>query len=247
MKKKLLSIIACLTVLLSCACSEANGKMPLALPLELYSESEVTVDFSQMDSKFEFVTLFYQDIFFNRNLLNSVNREDLRAVCRMVYENLLQGRKSQIVVKNFLDGQDLVIAIGQLPGTNDNLLITTNYNSAENSIITDPEDLANSWALLYYIDSGKLVYYKKINEERQTAQQKLQQNLSDLKRNPQPLTYMMIVENYFEMGEIEKGIKYLNSNRNKAIKLSKKTSAPGNINDVITCLEEEGKVFLELK
>ncbi|MDO4506615.1 MAG: hypothetical protein Q4B64_06665 [Spirochaetales bacterium] len=224
-----------------------NSNYSKNLEIELYADSKATVDFSQMDSKFEYITLFYQDIFFNLNLLNRVNRNDLRNICLKVYENLKNGRKCQIIVKNFLDNQDLSITFGQMPSTKDSLLIMTNYDKAKNTMITDPENMKDSWGLLYYIKNGKLIYYKNIEKEHKSAQEKLEKNLDIIETNPKPIVYMMVVENYLEMNEIEKAIKYLKDNKDKAIKLSPKTTKPGNINDVILCMEEECKIFQMIK
>jgi len=242
MKKKSLLFVILAMFFSSFAFSASKKNMEL----ELYADSEKTIDLSNMDSKFEYVTLFYQDIFFNLNLLNSVNKEDLRNICTIVYDNLQNGYRSLVVVKNFLDNQDLKITFTQMDG-NDNLLIMTNYDKAKNQIIPENESLADSWGLLYYLKNGKFIYYKNIDKEELSAQEKLEKNLNELKNNPKPIIYMMVVENYFEMNEIEEGIKYLKKNKSKAKKLSKKTSKSGNINDVILCTKEEGKVLLQLK
>ena len=240
-KKNLLFVI--LFMLFSTFAFSASKKN---IKLELYADSEKTIDFSKMDSKFEYVTLFYQDIFFNLNLLNSVDKDVLREICIKCYENLKNGYRSLIVVKKFKDNQDLKITFTQMPDNNENLLIMTNYDKDKNLIIPENESRKDSWALLYYLKNEKLVYYKKIDKEELSAQEKIKKNLSDLENEPKPIIYMMVVENYFEMNEIEKGLKYLNENKSKAIKLSPKTSKPGNINDVILCLEEEGKVLIQL-
>lgn len=240
--KKVLSLILAMFISIS-VFSETKKNMQL----ELYAYSEKTMDFSKMNSKFGYVTLFYQDIFFNLNLLNRVNKDDLREICIKVYDNLKKGCKCKIVVKDFFDNQDLEISFAQLPDNNETLLIMTNYDKAKNQIIPEDESMKDSWALLYCLKNEKLVYYKKVENEQLSAQEKLKQNLDDLEKYQKPIIYMMIVENYFEMNEIEKGIKYLNENKSKAIELSPKTTKPGNINDVILCLEEEGKVFLQLK
>lgn len=240
-KEKLLFVI--MVILFSTFAFSASNK---SIKLELYVDSEETIDFSKMDSKFEYVTLFYQNIFFNLNLLNSVDKDVLREICIKCYNNLKNGYRSLIVVKKFLNNQDLKITFTQIPDNNENLLIMTNYNKDKNIIIPENESREDSWALMYYLKNGKLVYYKKIDKEELSAQEKIKKNLSDLENDPKPIIYMMVVENYFEMNEIEKGLKYLNENKSKAIKLSPKTSKPGNINDVILCLEEEGKVLMQL-
>ena len=244
MKKKIVVLLFVFTGMLSCIFSESNK---IFKKLELYADSEKSLDFSNMNSKFEYVTLFYQDIFFNLNLLNSVDTDTLSKICIQVYDNLKNGYRSQIVVKDFIDNQDLKITFSQMPKNNETLLIMTNYNKANNSIILNSEEMKDSWGLLYYLKNEKLIYYKNIDKEQLSAEEKLKKNLSDLENNPKPIIYMMVVENYFEMNEIKKGIKYLKENKEKAIKLSSKTSKPGNINDVILCMEEEGKVFLKLK
>ena len=91
----------------------------------------------------------------------------------------------------------------------------TNYDKAKNQIIPEDESMKDSWALLYCLKNEKLVYYKKVETEQLSAQEKLKQNLDDLEKYQKPIIYMMIVENYFEMNEIEKGIKYLNENKSK--------------------------------
>ena len=242
MKKKNLLFVILVMMLSTFSFSESKKN----IALELYADSEKTIDFSKMDSKFEYVTLFYQDIFFNLNLLNSVNKDILREICIKVYENLENGLRSMIVVKNFLNNQDLKITFTQMPENNETLLIKTNYDKEKNLIISDDESMKDSWGLLYYLKNEKLIYYKNVDKQQLSAQEKLKKNLNDLEKNPKPIIYMMVVENYFEMNEIEKGIRYLKENKNKAIKLSPKTLKPGNINDVILCMEEEGKVFLQL-
>ncbi len=244
MKKKIAVLLFVFTSMISCIFSESNQNIK---KLELYADSEKTLNFPKMDSKFEYVTLFYQDIFFNLNLLNNVDRDALRKICIQIYDKLNNGYKSQIVVKDFIDNQDLIITFGQMPGSSEALLIMTNYNKANNSIITNPEDMKDSWGLLYYLKDGKLIYYKNIDKEQIPAEEKLKRNLNALETDPRPITYVVIAENYFEMNQIKKGIKYLKDNKKKAIDLSPKTTKPGNINDVILCVEEEGKVLLKLK
>ena len=242
MKKRLL-----LTVICTVLCAAAFSAPKKNYKLELYADKEKTIDLSQMNSKFEYVTLFYQDIFFNLNLLNSLNKDDLREICLKVYENLQNGYRCQIRVKKFLNGEDLKITFGQMPDANDSLLITTNFDRAKNKIITNMEDMKDSWGLLYYLIDGKFIYYKNTNKPRLTPEEKLEKNLTKLSEDPKPIVYMMVVENYFEMNEIEKGIAYFNENKDKAISLSPKTDKPGNIHDVITCMEEESKIFQVMK
>ena len=243
MKKKLFLMFVCLTVLLSYGFSGSKKKMDV----ELYTENVKAVDFSEMDSEFEFVTLFYQNIFFTFDLLNYVDRDALRDICIDLYNSLKEGYRSQVVVNNFIGNDSLIITFSQMPSDKSSLLIMTNYDNVKKSIIVDPDDMKDSFALLYYLRNGKLIYYKYVDEEQVSAQEKLEQNLKDLKDDPQSITYVKIAENYYEMNEIERGLKYLKDNKKKAIKLSPKTSKPGNINDVILCVEEEGKTLLQFK
>ena len=49
------------------------------------------------------------------------------------------------------------------------------------------------------------------------------------------------------MNEIDNGLQYLNENKDKILSLASETSDSKNINNLITCLEEEAKVLRELK
>lgn len=242
MKKKIILFLLGFMV-----CSMIHSESKKILNLELYVSREKNIEFTNLDSEFEFVSLFYQNIFFNFELLNRINKDDLRKICLIVYENIKNGYGCQIVVKKYINKQDLLINFGQMPDINDNLLITTNYDRNSNKIITNEEDLKDSLCFLYYLIDEKLVYYTDADLYNIPAEKKLQNNLNKISHDSNPITYITIVENYFEMGEIEKGLEFLDENENRIIELSPKTTKPRNVNEVILCMQEEGKVLLELK
>ncbi len=239
MKRKLLIIVIFLMM-----CSTAFSK-PQKLKLELIRSPNKIFDCPQLNPNFEFASMFYQAVCFNRNLLNLVDNEILKATCKCIYEDISNGYACLMTVKRFSGNQDLEIKFEYFNDRNA-LLILSNYDAQNKKIITNKNDMGNAWGLLYYIIDGTLVYYEDINKPKISAEEKLKANLTALKENPVPILYISITENYFEMGMIDEGIKFLNENKDKAIELNQQISKIGNIKDVILCVEEEGKVLKEL-
>ncbi len=239
-----------LIVIMFAACTLSFSQSKKLLKIQVAKDSRKTLDFSKMDSDFEYVSIFYQKFLSGFGILNSADKKELRDICKLVYKTLNDGYKTQIAVKKFQNGQDLLINFGQMPNSNETLLITSNYHVAKGKLLNDAEmrkEGNESWALLYCIKEGKLIDIRDQNNEILSAEAKLENNLSELEKNPKPITYIMIVENYFEMNEIDKGLQYLNENKDKILSLASETSDSKNINNLITCLEEEAKVLRELK
>ena len=76
MKRKLLIIVIFLMM-----CSTAFSK-PQKLKLELIRSPNKIFDCPQLNPNFEFASMFYQAVCFNRNLLNLVDNEILKAIKR---------------------------------------------------------------------------------------------------------------------------------------------------------------------
>lgn len=239
MKRKLLIIVIFLML-----CSSAFSK-PKKLQIELIRSQEKIFDCPQLNPDFEFVSMFYNAVCFNRNLLNLTDKETLRNVCKSIYQNIIDGHACLMRVKKFLGNQNLEIKFEYF--NDDNILvITSNYDTKKNKIISYDEDREDTWALGYYIENGTLIYFEDINKQKSSPEEKLKRNLAKIEGNTDPILYINIAENYYEMGKIEEGIKFLDENKAKAIELSPENPKPGNIKDVIAAVEEEGKVLLEL-
>lgn len=241
-----------LIVIMFAACTLSFSQSKKLLKIQVAKDSRKTLDFSKMDSDFEYVSIFYQKFLLGFDILNSADKRELRDICKLVYKTLNNGYKAQIIVKKFRNDQDFIINFGQWPDNNETLLITSNYHIGKKKLLNDAEmhkeeEVRDSWGTLYYIKNGKLIYYQDIDNEILSAEAKLENNLSELEKNPKPITHIMIVENYFEMNEIDKGLQYLNENKDKILSLASETSDSKNINNLITCLEEEAKVLRELK
>ena len=239
MKRKLLIIVVFIML-----CSSAFSK-PRKLQLELIRSPEKLFDCPQLNPDFEFVSMFYNAVCFNKDLLNLVDKETLRNVCKYIYQDITDGYACLMIVKKFLGNQNLEIKFEYF-NKNNLLSITSNYDEKKNKILSYNEDMSDTWAIGYYIENGSLVYFEDINKHKASPEEKLKRNLAALEGNTDPILYINIAENYFEMGMIEEGIKFLDEYKAKAIELSPKTSKKGNIKDVIATVEEEGIVLLEM-
>lgn len=206
-----------------------------------YIDDVQGVDFSLMDSKYEFVSLFYQNVFWNFDLFESVNHGNLKPICKMAYESLKAGHKCLIVIKNYIDGQDLQFTFTQLGNDNRTLLIMSNYDNATQTIVPDGGDLSNSWALLYYIIDGKLVHYKNTNNVVAPAKDRLNENLKIIKSNPDPYKYIEIAGNYIELGNYKKAKKFLEDNEKKI--LSSSGNDADDFIELIYYIKEEAEVL----
>lgn len=240
MKKKFIFVLV-LTALCVSVFSESKSQLQILA----YKDSAKTLDFSKLESDYEFVHVFYHDICLSANLMNRIDRKELSDVCKKVYKSLKSGYKSQIVIKKAVNGKDLKLNFGQFPNDSATFLMTSNFNMKTQKIIANNSELNDSWAILRYIENGKLVRIDQ--DEIISAEEKLKKNLSELETDPKAITYMLIVDNYFELGEIKKGLAYLEENKDKALSLIQRTSDPDNIKGLISCLEQEGKVLLELR
>ena len=239
MKRKLLIIVVFIML-----CSSAFSK-PRKLQLELIRSPEKLFDCPQLNPDFEFVSMFYNAVCFNKDLLNLVDKETLRNVCKYIYQDITDGYACLMIVKKFLGNQNLEIKFEYF-NKNNLLSITSNYDAKKNKILSYNEDMSDTWAIGYYIENGSLVYFEDINKHKASPEEKLKRNLAALEGNTDPILYINIAENYFEMGMIEEGIKFLDENKAKAIELSPKTSKKGNLKDIIATVEEEGEVLLEM-
>lgn len=235
MKRKLLIIVIFLML-----CSSAFSQ-PKKLQAELRRTQNKIFDCPHLNSNFSFVSMFYTDVCFNRNLINLVDKETLREICKCVYQHISDGYLCFITVYDYSNNQNMDIIFKYIEETN-LLVITSNYDAENERIIPYEENQDNTWALGYYIENGDLVYYEYKNKPRSAPEEKLQRQLAALEGNEDPLLYIEITETYYEMNKIEEGMKFLKNNKSKALKLSPK----GNLKDIIATVEEEGEVLLEL-
>lgn len=235
MKRKLLIIVIFLML-----CSSAFSK-PKKLQAELRRTQDKIFDCPHLNSNFSFVSMFYTDVCFNRDLLNLVDKKTLRDICKCVYQHINDGYVCFMTIYDYSNNQNMDIIFKYIEETN-LLVITSNYDAENERIIPYEENQDNTWALGYYIENGDLVYYEYKNKPRSAPEEKLQRQLAALENNEDPLLYIEITETYYEMGMIDEGINFIAKNKAKAIKLSPKS----NIKDIIATMEEEGKVLLEL-
>ena len=235
MKRKLLIIVVFLML-----CSSAFAK-PKKLQAELRRTQDKIFDCPHLNSNFSFVSMFYTDVCFNRDLLNLVDKKTLRDICKCVYQHINDGYVCFMTIYDYSNNQNLDITFKYIE-KNNLLVITSNYDTENKRIVSYEENMDNTWAAGYYIENGELIYYKYINKQRTAPEEKLERKLAALEGNEDPLLYIEITETYYEMNKIEEGMKFLKNNKSQALKLSPK----GNLKDIIATVEEEGKVLLEL-
>jgi len=219
------------------------------LQIEIDKERRPSLQIPEIDFGYEYVAAFYQSICFNFDLINKVDKGQLRQACKIIYDSLKEKYRVQFIVKDYMDDADLYFSFGQFEDDNKTLLITSNFDVNKKVIIQKNGDFADSWAMLYYIVNGKLISYRDIDKEDSTADpaEEISRLERELKKSPSSLAYINIAENYYKNNEIEKGLEYLYKNKDNIINLSIKTNKRGNINDVFNCVEQEGLVLRMLK
>lgn len=239
-------IIGCESTKSSVSARESSGKK---LQIEINRERVPSLQFPKIDSDYEFVSFFYQGICFEFDLLNKVDKEQLRKACEIIYDSLKEKYKVQFIVKNYINEADLGFSFGQFEDDDKALLITSNFDVKKNMLIERNGDFADSWAMLYYIINGKLISYRDIDKTDPPIDpsEEIERLKRESEENPTAITYINIAENYYKNSEIEKGLEYLYKNRDNIMNLSIKTDKRGNINDVFNCVEQEGLALRMLK
>ena len=240
--KKFLTCISIIILLGSIiGCENTKKTHPLSLressekklQIEIKREKAASLQLAEIDSDYEYVSFFYQNICFDFDLINKVDKEQLREACKIIYDSLKEKYKVQFIIKNYINEADLYFSFGQFEEDNKALLITSNFDVKKNALIEKNGDFTDSWAILYYLLIDPAEEIKRLEEES--------------KKNPAAITYINITENYYKNNEIEKGLEYLYKNKDNIMSLSITTDKSGDINDVFNCVEQEGLVLRMLK
>ncbi|MFC2289617.1 MAG: hypothetical protein ACFNKF_08325 [Treponema lecithinolyticum] len=257
MKKFLtcISIIILLGSIIGCENTKKTHPVSLRessekkLQIEIKREKAASLQLAEIDSDYEYVSFFYQNICFDFDLINKVDKEQLREACKIIYDSLKEKYKVQFIIKNYINEADLYFSFGQFEEDNKALLITSNFDVKKNALIEKNGDFTDSWAILYYIVNGKLISYHDIDKADLLIDpaEEIKRLEEESKKNPAAITYINITENYYKNNEIEKGLEYLYKNKDNIMSLSIKTDKSGDINDVFNCVEQEGLVLRMLK
>lgn len=111
MKKTLIFTIATavITALLApSGCESTKGAAPVLvresseekLQIEIDKERRPSLQIPEIDFGYEYVAAFYQSICFNFDLINKVDKGQLRQACKIIYDSLKEKYRVQFIVKD---------------------------------------------------------------------------------------------------------------------------------------------------
>ena len=63
------------------------------LQIEIKREKAASLQLAEIDSDYEYVSFFYQNICFDFDLINKVDKEQLRKACKIIYDSLKEKYK----------------------------------------------------------------------------------------------------------------------------------------------------------
>ncbi|MBR7064000.1 MAG: hypothetical protein IKI31_02470 [Treponema sp.] len=228
MKKLIFIVVFCLTFFTMQAQNE--------LTIEVYRDKDQTFSLPKVKSEFGFVALFYERIAFNFDLLNKIDSQKLQESCKFILTSLKQGKKAQLLVKNYDDGKDLYFNFGQFQKDETSILVTSNYDAVTKKLLQKGDDLRNSFALLYQVVDGlvvksnapkeaeksdnKLHYANNLlfdkNKKNDSAIKKLLEE--EIAENKTPAAYIVLSQFYFSSKNVKWGLKFLEENKSAITK-----------------------------
>lgn len=222
--------------------------------IEVYRDKNQTFSLPKVKSDFGFVVLFYERIVYNFDFQNSVESQKLQEACKFILASLKQGKKAQLLVKNYNGSNDLYFNFGQFQKDETSILVTSNYDTVTKKLLQKGDNFGNTFALLYQVVDGNVVK-SNAPQEAEKSENKLKyandllfdknkKNDAQIKKllekeieeNKTPGAYIVLSQFYFSNKNVNWGLKFLEESKTHIVK-------DKNLSKIYDCTYAQGKAL----
>jgi hypothetical protein len=133
-------------------------------------------------NKYQFVSRIYENFFYHLQLIDKFSLEEKIDIMKALYLNLSDKYPFTLIIKNYQDRKDLLIAIRIHPENKTGIpvFVMTNYDLKNKKMITKEEELNNAYASLYYLAGDRFVHYSQYKIDARALEKEGPNNIADI-------------------------------------------------------------------